>query len=66
MKITYIIASIALVTAVSARIICAEEFEDLAATEHEHSVLQWCRCLSEIAILAYLLVLGIKLFAVSL
>ena len=51
MKITYIIASIALVTAVSARIICAEQFEDVNATEREHSLLQWCRCLSELAML---------------
>ena len=51
MKITYIIASIALVTAVSARIICAEQFEDVNATEREHSIMQWCRALSEVAML---------------
>lgn len=61
MKITYIIASIALVTAVSARIICAEQFEDLNATEREHSIMQWCRCLSELA----MLVSGIVVLVIS-
>lgn len=51
MRITYIISSIALVTAVSARIICAEQFEDVNATEREHSIMQWCRALSEVAML---------------
>ena len=61
MKITYIIASIALVAAVAARIICAEQFEDLNATESEHSLLQWCRALSEVA----MLVSGIVVLVIS-
>ena len=61
MKITYIIASIALVAAVAARIICAEQFEDLNATEREHSMLQWCRALSEVA----MIVSGIVVLVIS-
>lgn len=61
MKITYIIASIALVTAVAARIICAEQFEDVNATEREHSIMQWCRALSEVA----MLVIGIVLVFIA-
>ena len=61
MKITYIIASIALVAAVAARIICAEQFEDLNATEREHSLLQWCRALSEVA----MIVSGIVVLVIS-
>ena len=63
MKITYIIASIALVTAVSARIICAEQFEDVNATEREHSIMQWCRALSELAMLVSAVVLVVIAFS---